>query len=451
MPSVSRLRELGLFDARAPRYTSYPPANHFANDVTPATTAAWIRAIKPGARVSLYVHIPYCRRLCWFCACRTQGTTTDRPLVPYLQQLKDELALIDAQLPQDVVISQVHLGGGTPTLLPPHMLLALGDSLRGLRTEADNLQFSVEIDPTEVDQARVDALMDIGMTRASIGVQDFDPLVQESIGRIQSFDLTNDVVDMLRRAGVNSLNMDVLYGLPHQTKSRMTDSVQKVLSLTPDRVALYGYAHVPWMAKRQVMIPADALPDAEERLELFDTARRLFKWDGYREIGIDHYAREGDSLADADRTKTMRRNFQGYTDDNSDVLIGMGASAISRYPQGYAQNLSASSKYAKAIEDGHLATERGHTMTDEDQLRAAMIEMIMCRFELDLAELSDRFNEPITALRERTQALRDRLGEFVETRGDVIRITESARLIARIAAQELDGYVMPEGRHSRAM
>ena len=451
MPSVKRLRDLGLFEARAPRYTSYPPANHFSNDVTPETTADWIRAIKPGARVSLYLHIPYCRRLCWFCACRTQGTTTDRPLVPYLKQLKDELALVDTQLPQDVVISQIHLGGGTPTLLPPHMLRSLGESLRGFRTEAEDLQFSVEIDPTEVDQARIDALMDIGMTRASIGVQDFDPEVQESIGRIQSFDTTNDVVGMLRKAGIKSLNMDILFGLPHQTKGRMTDSVQKVLSLTPDRVALYGYAHVPWMAKRQVMIPADALPDAEERLELFDTARRLFILDGYREIGIDHYAREGDSLADADRAKTMRRNFQGYTDDNSDVLIGMGASAISRYPQGYAQNRSSSSSYAKAIEQGQFATERGHTMSDEDQLRAAMIEMIMCRFELDLDELSEEFGEPIAALRERINSLRERLGEFVEMRGNVIRITESARLVARIAAQELDGYVMPEGRHSRAL
>lgn len=451
MSSLERLRRLGLFGARAPRYTSYPPANHFSESIAAPDMANWLQAVEPGSRVSLYLHIPYCRRLCWFCACRTQGTATDRPLVPYLQQLKDELALVDALLPKDVELSQIHLGGGTPTLLPPDMIRELGESLAAFRPwTADNV-FSVEIDPTEVDQDRITALREVGMSRASIGVQDFDPAVQECIGREQSFELTHDVVHMIREAGITSLNMDILYGLPHQTKARMAESVQRVLSLTPDRVALYGYAHVPWMAKRQVLIPADALPNAEQRLELFDAARRLFLWDGYREIGIDHYAREGDSLADADRTKTLRRNFQGYTDDTAEVLIGLGASAISRFPQGFAQNHSTSSRYATAIAAGHLATVRGHAMSDEDSLRSRMIEMLMCDFEIDLDALSQQFGLAIADLRERVRHIPQKFPDHVEVHGNRIRLTENARLVARLVASELDQYAMPEGRHSRAL
>ena len=451
MSSIDRLRRLGLFDARAPRYTSYPPANHFNENVGPETVANWLQAVPSGARVSLYLHIPYCRRLCWFCACRTQGTSTDRPLIPYLDQLRAEMAIVDANLPQDVVLSQVHLGGGTPTLLPPEMIRDLGRDIAGFRPRAEDCQFSVEIDPTEVDRPRIEALGEIGMTRASIGVQDFDPVVQECIGRQQSFEQTRDVVDMLREAGVHSLNMDILYGLPHQDKGRMADSVQKVLSLAPDRVALYGYAHVPWMAKRQAMIPADALPDAEARLALFDTARRLFVWDGYREIGIDHYAREGDTLAEADRLGTLRRNFQGYTDDTADLLIGLGASAISRYPQGFAQNHSTSSTYAGAVAEGRLATVRGHATSAEDRLRADMIEMLMCRFELDLDALAARHGLSGAALRDRVLHIPRDFPDHVEVRDNRIRLTENARLVARLIAAELDDYAMPEGRHSRAL
>lgn len=451
MSSHDRLRELGLFDARVPRYTSYPPANHFKEAVNADVTEGWIRAIPAGARVSLYLHIPYCRRLCWFCACRTQGTATDRPLVPYLEYLKKELALVGTLLRPDVVISQIHLGGGTPTLLSPAMIRDLGAHLNAFRPKADDLVFSVEIDPTEVDGDRIDALVEIGMTRASIGVQDFDPVVQDAIGRAQSFAQTRDVVDRLRAAGIASVNMDILYGLPHQTKARMADSVQRVLSMHPDRVALYGYAHVPWMAKRQVMIPSEALPGAEARLELFETARRLFMWDGYREIGIDHYAREDDSMAVAARTGALRRNFQGYTADTSEVLIGFGASAISRYPQGYAQNASTSSKYSTAVEEGRLAIERGHAMSGEDTLRADMIERLMCRFELDLPDIAEVHGVALARLIEMTAAMRDRFRDQMTFKDDIIRLTESARLIARLAAQEIDTFHMPEGRHSRAL
>ena len=212
---------------------------------------------------------------------------------------------------------------------------------------ADDTEFSVEIDPNEIDGARLDALAAAGMNRASIGVQDFDDTIQQSIGRLQGYDITREAVEGIRARGVTSLNCDILYGLPHQTRDRITESVQKLLSLSPDRVALYGYAHVPWMAKRQQLIPSDALPTPEERLALYDTARKLFLWDGYNEIGIDHFATPGDGLSLAQKTGQLRRNFQGYTDDTAEVLIGVGASSISRFPQGYAQNAPATGAHTK--------------------------------------------------------------------------------------------------------
>ncbi|TNC51471.1 oxygen-independent coproporphyrinogen III oxidase [Rubellimicrobium rubrum] len=452
MASHELLKNLGLFDARAPRYTSYPPANHFSGGVGPDMVATWLEAIPAGTRVSLYVHVPYCRRLCWFCACRTQGTTTDRPLIPYLAQLKSELALVGRHLRPDVEVAAIHLGGGTPTILPPAMLAELCEGLNTFRPLARDVAFSVEIDPTEVDEPRLRTLQAAGMTRASIGVQDFDPTVQDAIGRAQGYELTRDVVAMIRGAGVTSLNMDMLYGLPHQTRGRMTDTVQKILSLSPDRLALYGYAHVPWMAKRQVLIPSDALPGAEERLGLFEAAARMFLWDGYKEIGIDHFAREGDPLAAAAAEGRMRRNFQGYTEDGAEVLIGLGASAISRYPQGYAQNSSTSSAYAQAIRKHHrLATERGHVMSLDDTLRADMIERVMCRFELDLNEISARHGVSLTELLRITTTLRHRFADWIEARDGRIRLVRSPRLIARLVAQEIDAYAMPEGRHSRAL
>ncbi|MBP1807571.1 oxygen-independent coproporphyrinogen III oxidase [Rubellimicrobium aerolatum] len=451
MASHELLRDVGLFDARAPRYTSYPPANHFAGGVGPDQVASWLESIPSGTRVSLYAHIPYCRRLCWFCACRTQGTTTDRPLIPYLAQLKSELALVGRHLRPDVEVAAIHLGGGTPTILPPAMLAELCDALNTFRPLARDLAFSVEIDPTEIDRPRLDVLAAAGMTRASIGVQDFDETVQEAIGRAQGYQLTRDVVEMIRATGVSSLNMDMLYGLPHQTRARMTDTVQKILSLSPDRLALYGYAHVPWMAKRQVLIDANALPGSEERLDLFEAAARMFAWDGYEPIGIDHFARPDDPLATAAREGRMRRNFQGYTEDGADVLIGLGASAISRYPQGYAQNSSKSSAYAMAVKKGSLATERGHAFSADDLLRSDMIERLMCRFDLDLPAIASAHGLPVPEVSRLAEPLRRRFADWIEERDGTLRLVRSPRLIARMAAQAIDAYAMPEGRHSRAL
>ncbi len=451
MDTQTELARLGLFDTRVPRYTSYPTAPHFGRAVGAGDFTDWIAAIPEGSEISLYVHVPFCRRLCWFCACRTQGTQSDAPVIAYLETLKAEIAMLGRLLPAGVRLSRLHWGGGTPTLLQPAMMTELAGAIRDIAPFTEATEFSVEIDPGEIDGPRLDALAAAGMNRASIGVQDFDEDIQKTIGRLQSYDITRDAAEEIRARGVASLNADILYGLPHQTKARMTESVQKLLSLNPDRVALYGYAHVPWMAKRQQMIPSDALPTPQERLALFDTARRLFLWDGYDEIGIDHFATPGDGLSVAQKAGRLRRNFQGYTDDTSEVLIGLGASSISRFPQGYAQNAPATGAHTAAIRDGRFSTTRGHVFTQEDRLRGRMIEMLMCDFRIDAEAITRDFGiapEALHALLSQTARAFD--GHLhLDERG--LFIPPAARPLTRMIARDIDAYEMDEQGHSSAI
>jgi oxygen-independent coproporphyrinogen III oxidase len=449
MDTIMQLTRLGLFDARVPRYTSYPTAPQFNADVGPADFAGWLRAIAPGSRISLYLHVPFCRRLCWFCACRTQGTSTDAPVLGYVEHLKAELRLLRAALPEGVRLARLHWGGGTPTLLPAATMRDLAAAIFDVVPLAEGAEFSVEIDPNEIDDARLDALAAAGMTRASIGVQDFDARIQATIGRDQSYEITRDAVEAIRARGITSLNADILYGLPHQTRAGISDSVQKLLSLSPDRVALYGYAHVPWMARRQQLIPSEALPTPEERLELFDTARRLFVWDGYDEIGIDHFARPDDGLAVAAREGRLRRNFQGYTDDVAPVLVGLGASSISRFPQGYAQMNATTSAWAKAVQAGQFATARGHAFRGEDLLRGRIIEALMCDFRVESAELIRDFGASPARLQALFAPVVERFAPFLVQDARGVSIPQEGRPLARMIAAAFDQYAM--AKHSAAI
>ncbi|KPP88420.1 MAG: oxygen-independent coproporphyrinogen III oxidase [Rhodobacteraceae bacterium HLUCCO07] len=451
MVTQTQLAHLGLFDAKVPRYTSYPTAPQFNTSVGPGEFTSWIGAIAPDSEVSLYIHVPFCRRLCWFCACRTQGTQSDAPVLAYLETLKAEIEMLGQVLPEGVRLSRLHWGGGTPTLLAPSMMRDLAGAIADIAPFAEDYEFSVEIDPNEIDGPRLDALAAAGMNRASIGVQDFNDEIQQTIGRIQSFDITRQAVDEIRARGVTSLNADILFGLPDQSNARITESVQKLLALSPDRVALYGYAHVPWMAKRQQMIPSDKLPTPQERLALFGTARKLFLWDGYAEIGIDHFAVEGDGLTKAQRNGTLRRNFQGYTDDPADALIGLGASSISRFPQGYAQNAPATSAHTARIRDGQFSTTRGHVFTAEDKMRSRMIEMLMCDFRIDAAEILRDFDishEALFAMFDRVQAEFDGLLQITEAG---LAIPVKARPLTRIVARAFDAYDLSKAGHSSAI
>lgn len=451
MTSKTQLQRLGLFDARVPRYTSYPTAPHFSAAVTSGDFATWVASIPEWSGISLYVHVPFCRRLCWFCACRTQGTQSDEPIKAYLDVLKAELALLRQSLPSGIRLTRLHWGGGTPTLLSPDMMEDLATAISDVAPFAPDYEFSVEIDPNEFDADRLAVLAQVGMNRASIGVQDFDAGIQASIGRLQSYEKTRDVVEAIRGAGIKSLNADILFGLPHQTGPKITDSVQKLLSIGPDRVALYGYAHVPWMARRQSMLPSDALPTPSERLDLFEEARRLFIWDGYEDVGIDHFALPDDGLARARRSGTLRRNFQGYTDDQADVLIGVGASSISRFPQGYAQNAPATSAHIAAIREGRFSTARGVAFTEDDRLNGRIIEALMCDFFVSTSELVARFGVSADMLKVRFDRVNAQFEYLLRVSDRGLAIPPDARPLTRMIARAFDAYTSSDARHSSAI
>lgn len=429
----ARLRRHGLFNAKVPRFTSYPPANRFSDEVSGETVDSWQASVPDGAEISLYVHIPFCRRLCWFCACRTQGTKTDLPLARYVDALLEEIAQVREKLPQDLHVARLHFGGGTPTILSPEMSRRLLDGLDEAFDIGDCDEFSVEIDPVEIDRPRLELLSAHGLNRASLGVQDFEPKVQQAIGRIQSVEQTRETVEALRDLGVDQINFDLLYGLPFQTQDSLDRTIDQVLDLAPGRLALYGYAHVPWMSKRQMVIPVDALPGPEERYALFDHARKRLLGQGYMQVGIDHFALPDDGLARAMTERRLGRNFQGYTDDLVPWLIGFGASAISRYPQGYAQNQAATALYQLAVDQGRPTAYRGIPLDPEDRARAEAIQHLMCYHAVRIPDLGH-------ATAEVPDWLGDLAAEFPDAMrfdGEALRIESWAKPLVRIFAARL--------------
>ena len=442
------MARLGLFDARVPRYTSYPPATAFGPETGAAFQAESLAALDPSEPVSVYVHIPFCERLCYFCACRTQGTSTLRPVAAYLDTLLTEIRMLRDRLPQGVRMGQLHSGGGTPTILTPDMIARLASAIKEAIPPAPDFAFSVEIDPTLVDAAKIVALAAAGMTRASIGVQDFDAQVQQAIGRQQSFEQTRDCIETLREAGITSLNTDLVYGLPHQTEATFARTLDLVAQINPDRIALFGYAHVPTFSKRQRVIPQSALPDDRARYHLAQQAAQRFATDGYHAIGIDHFARPGDSLTQAALSGRLRRNFQGYTDDRCPTLLGIGASSISQFAGGYVQNAAATAAYTQRIAAGQLPGFRGYRMTADDRLRARAINMLMCDFAIDLDSLA-KVDGAETLHPIHAQVLHDFAG-YVALQDGRLQITPQGRPLTRLIAQRYDGFADIVAQYSQA-
>ena len=378
----------------------------------------------------------------------------DRPVRTYSTGMRQRIKLGQALVHDpDLLVLDEPLNGTDPRqrIEFQDLMRRLADAVFDAVPMGEGAEFSVEIDPNEIDAERIDALVESGMNRASIGVQDFDPQIQGGIGRDQSYEITKAAVDMIRERDVASLNADILYGLPHQTPTKIADSVQKLLSLGPDRVALYGYAHVPWMARRQTMIPSDHLPTPQERLKLFEVARELFVADGYDEIGIDHFALPTDGLSIAQRAGKLRRNFQGYTDDQAEALVGLGASSISRFPQGYAQNAPATSAHTAAIRADRFSTSRGHRFTADDKMRARLIEALMCDFEVSAAELVQDFGADPEELSALFATCAEHFGDMVQVSAEGLRIPVKARPLTRMIARHFDTYDLSKAGHSSAI
>ncbi len=451
MEHANVLRAYGLFDAKVPRYTSYPPANRFEPTIGEEKQAEWLSGLRNDAPLSVYVHIPFCRRLCWFCACRTQGTKTMQPVAAYVEDLAREIGRVADLIGERRQMARLHLGGGTPTLLNVDQMETVLDALDSAFARAPDFEFSVEIDPTEAAPEILAFLAARGMRRASIGVQDFDPRVQEAIGRAQSYAQTRAVIDQLRAHGVRSLNIDLLYGLPYQDFETLQATLHQVHALQPDRLALYGYAHVPHMSKRQVMIPDEALPGTQERFFAALSARHMLEVAGYDAIGIDHFARPSDSLAQATKRGTLKRNFQGYTDDPCETLIGFGASAISKFPQGFTQNAVATAAYQARVRAGGLAGQKGYRMGPEDIATADLVDQIMCYGYVDALELSTKHPSFATEMQRIADDLIATYPRALERQGSRLVLRSGMEALARVLAAHVDRALQPQHLHSEAI
>ena len=440
-----------LIRATVPRYTSYPTAPHFSAEVGADTYGAFLDGAAADSPISLYVHIPFCHSICHYCGCTTKATRRYAPIEDYVEVLRAEIAMVAARIGRRAV-SHIHWGGGTPNMLSTEAFEAIvGDFHRFFDIDSDT-EHAIELDPRHLGEGRARFLASIGVNRASLGVQDFDPAVQAAIGRMQPVETVTAAVEQLREAGISSLSFDLIYGLPEQSVLSIQRTVETAMALAPDRISLFGYAHVPWFRVNQKLIDAAKLPGSELRLELERTAHRSIETAGYVPIGIDHFAKPGDAMAVALSKRTLRRNFQGYTTDQADTLIGFGASSIGRTPAGYAQNVTDTGNWRERIVSGRFATERGRVLTAEDRLRADVIEQLLCFFEVDLMATSARHNADSAVVTAELDKLTPlvRAG-WVVADGGRIAIVRHGTELARLVASAFDAYLGTGGRHSVAV
>lgn len=439
--------------ATLPRYTSYPPANRFGPAVDAETYRGWLARLDPSSALSLYVHVPFCPSLCWYCGCHTSVPNDTDRVDRYVGLLMREVDLVAKHLGETRPVVNLHFGGGTPTILEPDGFLALSGLLRERFAVRPDAEIAVEVDPRGLDAARIDALAEAGVTRVSLGVQDLDPQVQRAINRVQSFGTVARAVTGLRRAGISAINADLMYGLPHQTAQHVEDSARAVAMLGVDRVAVFGYAHVPWFKANQRAIDEDALPGPEQRFEQAEAAARVLDAKGYDAIGFDHFARPDDALAVAAATGRLRRNFQGYVVDPADAIVGFGASSIGSLPQGYVQNETHLKRWAERIGAGELPVVRGIVLGDDERLARAAIERVLCDGAADFTKVAAEAGAPVESFAAAFRRLRALEADgLVVIHGWTLRCTELGRRYLRNVAACFDpGLRSVPGRHSRAV
>jgi len=436
-----------------PRYTSYPTAPHFSSTVGPDSYGEWLQAIPPRAIASLYLHVPFCRAMCWYCGCHTSVARRDQPIAVYVSALRCEIDLVSSQIDRRLQVDHIHFGGGTPTIMAPDAFADLVGSIRHSFFVLPSAEIAVEIDPRSLTRPMIEALAYGGVNRASLGVQSFDPTVQRAIHRVQSFEETAAATTGLRRAGIAGINFDLIYGLPHQTVASCRDTVRRCVELRPDRFSVFGYAHVPAFKPHQRKINEMWLPDSPKRHEQSSAIADALRQAGYVQIGLDHFALPGDEMAVALREGRLRRNFQGYTTDASNILLGFGASAIGRLPQGYVQNEVSTPSYMQSIADGSLATVKGYALTDDDRLRAEIIERIMCDFGVDLDPICARHGSAAERMLQSSPRLKALISDgVVALDGTSLAVTENSRFLVRSVAAAFDAHLDGSKQlHSRAV
>lgn len=445
------------YNVAGPRYTSYPPATRFNADLTWAALAEKIVENNQSERdLSLYFHLPFCETLCWFCGCTTVITTDHGKSLPYIGYLEKEMAQVSAMLNGRRRVVQLHWGGGSPTFFAPDEIRRLGAGIRQRFNIADDVEAGVEIDPRRLTRDHVKALQEAGFSRASLGVQDFNPQVQEAIHRIQPLETTRQVLDWCRDSGFTSINFDLIYGLPFQTLDSFNETLDQVLAMQPDRLAVFSYAHVPWIKPAQKILEQKVLPTPEVKLQLLKTViERLTFENRYVYIGMDHFARPNDELAVAQKQRLLQRNFQGYSTRAGADIYSFGMSAISQIPDVYWQNEKELPRYCAALDDQRSPMSRGYILTEDDKIRRETIMRVMCDLGLDYGDMSRRLGINFESYFERElEALAP-----LETDGLLQRtqsglsVSEPGRLFIRNIAMVFDATLAPvsERRHSRTI
>ncbi|MFZ5780572.1 MAG: oxygen-independent coproporphyrinogen III oxidase [Pseudomonadota bacterium] len=442
---------IAAYDKPVPRYTSYPTAAQFESSIGPAEHASWLADLA-GERAVLYLHVPFCRELCFYCACNTGVVRQAGTLDSYALALIGELERV-AGLAPGLRIESVQWGGGTPSQLGSQRLLAVAGRLRALLDASAVREMSMEIDPRFCGDDVAEAMAAIGVTRASLGVQDFDIAVQRAINRLQSFESTAVVIDRLRDAGIGHVNIDLVYGLPSQTLESLSDTLDRAIALDADRFAVFAYAHVPWMKPRQKLIDESTLPRAALRAEMAALVSQRLTAAGFVPLGLDHYARPDDALAVAASERRLRRSFQGYVADDSPWVVGVGASAISSLPRGYVQNTPQAAAYMDAVARSGLATVRGIAWSSSDRLRGAIISDLMCHFDVDLEAVCRRHGQDLRLLLADVGGLPSLVADgLVRLDGTRLVVTDRGRPLVRSVCAAFDQhYTGAEGRHARGI
>lgn len=424
------------YDVPAPRYTSYPTVPYWTDS---PSTEQWLDFVKinmkkPETTWSMYLHIPFCETLCTFCGCNTSITKNHDREEPYIQMLFKEWENYISKVPEILSrpLSQFHLGGGTPTFLSAKNLQRLVSRIFKdcERVSSSDFEGAIEVDPRRTTEEQLEVLRQLGLNRISLGVQDFDPEVQRLINRIQPFEMTKKITESSRRLGYESVNFDLIYGLPSQTEDKVRSMVQKTCELMPDRIALYSLAVVPWIKPAQKLFKDEDLPKGQEKRKLYEISRELLLNAGYVEIGMDHFSLPKDSLTKASEQKRLHRNFMGYTDRRTDVLLGLGVSAISETPECFHQNEKRLPLYEKRVSEGQVPTHRGHVLSSDDRLRREQILKFMTEGEVVLEEKQIKDVESYLQ-----EMVSDQLVVFEQNK---MKITNKGKPFLRNACMSLD-------------
>ncbi len=443
---------LALAERSAPRYTSYPTAPHFSKEIGDAEMRGWLAALDPQASLSLYFHVPFCREICAYCGCHTKAMRQEAPLTAYKETLLREVEMT-AQATRAHGVTSIHWGGGTPSILGPARFGEIVSRLRDLFDLSPEIEHAIELDPRLLDAPMAEALAQAGITRASFGVQDLNEHVQEAAGRVQPFEIVARAVEMLRAVGVTAINLDLMYGLPNQSVEDVARTAAMAASLAPQRLAVFGYAHVPWFKANQKLIDAAALPGAAERLAQASAVRHTLERAGFEAIGLDHFAQPHDPLAVAAREGRMRRNFQGYTIDQATALLPFGVSAIGRLPQGFVGNATDLAGWRRAVEADRFPITRGLAFSFDDLARGEVIERLMCDFAVDYGAIAQEHGFAIDSFDEAGAQLRRLESDgLIELAGRRVAVTERGRPFVRLAAAAFDAYLEgSSARHSAAV